>query len=399
MKEKKSILVVTTSFPRFTGDVVGGGNFIYELCQKLKDSFNLFVLAPVMKGVKSEYEVNDIYVKRFNYFPGTFGDLIGKSSIIENLRLNKIKFFVVPFYLFFNLMAIIQIVKKNKIEIINAHWTMPSGFVSILYKIIFDKKIKVLVTAHGSDINISWGIIGRIVNKFVLKNADCITAVSNELKNKISDLGCKKNIEVIPMGINTEIFKPSYDSKLKSIIGVNGFMVLFVGIFNEVKGIEYLLGAMPEVVDKIPDCKLVLVGDGDIKEKLKILCRELKIENHVVFIGYVSQNELPKYYSSADVVVLPSISEGSPLVLPEALSCGAFVITSDLPIYRQYITDGENGFIVSPKNSNSIAEKVIYTFKNFETYKFTKINSIERIQNNFSWENIGLRYKNKMEKL
>jgi len=199
------------------------------------------------------------------------------------------------------------------------------------------------------------------------------------------------------MGINTDIFKPSYDNTIKSNIGIKGYMLLFVGIFNEVKGIEYLLGALPSVIKEVPDCKLVLIGDGDIKDKLKMLCNKLGIENHVLFLGYISQNELPKYYSSADIVILPSLNEGSPLVLPEALSCGALVIASDLPIYRKHIIDGKNGFIVPRQDSAILASKIIDILANLNKYDSVKESNRNYVARVFSWEIIGNRYKNLIE--
>lgn len=108
MSDKKNILVVTTSFPRFEGDVVGGGGFIYELCQTLKGTYNIFVLAPAMEGTTAQNRINGIYVKRFNYLPQKWSGLIGKSSIIENLRINKSKLFLIPLFLTFNLISILQ---------------------------------------------------------------------------------------------------------------------------------------------------------------------------------------------------------------------------------------------------------------------------------------------------
>jgi len=353
----------------------------------------MHVLAPHFKNAPAFSEIEKIKVHRYKFFPFNGCDLINQSGLAETLSRDKVKLLLVPFLLFFQLVNIRRLVEVHQISVIQANWTIPQGIVAAVYKKLLNPKIKILLTSHGSDLNMSFGSLGKNLNRFVLKNVDVLTVVSNSLREKAGELGHTKDIEVIPMGIDTTHFRPVEGTQsLKENLGIKKWMLLFVGYFNEVKGIEYILRAMPEILKQHPETTLVLAGDGILKSKLKEIVKELMMEKAVIFTGLVEQKRLPLYYSAADIVLMPSLSEGSPVVLPEALSCGAIVITSDLPIYREHIKDGENGFIVRQKDSKGIANKVTSLLGDYNKFLPIKKMNREHVVNSFEWDNIASRY-------
>jgi len=149
-KNEKNILVFTSTFPTFIeGDATPP--FVYELSKRLaqKEGFHIVVLTPFRKGSKVFEERDGLRIYRFKY---GFTSLC-EGGILPNLKKNKFLFFQVPFFLFFAFVNLAKIVKKEKIDIIHAHWIIPQGFISVLYKKLFRKKeLKIICTSHGSDL-------------------------------------------------------------------------------------------------------------------------------------------------------------------------------------------------------------------------------------------------------
>jgi glycosyltransferase involved in cell wall biosynthesis len=177
----------------------------------------------------------------------------------------------------------------------------------------------------------------------MIKNSDMISTVSSDLKSQVLQIGGKQ-AEVCSMGINTEVFRPIKD--LSSIIASFGKhkpqkIMIFIGSLIYNKGIKDLVMALPKVLEKQKDSMLLIVGEGNLKEDLINLVKILKVEENVKFYGFISNENIPALLSLADLLVLPSYSEGFPLVVMEALSCGCPVLVSDLPQFKEIERDNK----------------------------------------------------------
>jgi len=135
--------------------------------------------------------------------------------------------------------------------------------------------------------------------------------------------------------------------------------VLFIGRLSPVKGLEHLLAAMPSVLEQLPGTRLRILGgeepdDGPYHE----LAREHGVADHVDFGGVVDRGELPGIYAEADVLALPSLSEGHALAPLECLASGTPVIASDIPGLQETVTDGANGLVVPPSDPAALADAI-----------------------------------------
>lgn len=175
------------------------------------------------------------------------------------------------------------------------------------------------------------------------------------------DYVCKHfpgDYEIIPNGIDTKHFNPAVPPVAEFMDGrVN---ILFVGRLEKRKGLDYLLGAYAEVKRKIPEARLIVVGPGT---RLRRKYEKYVAQNHledVVFIGYSDYSELPGYYSTADVVCSPAIGrESFGIVLLEAMATGRPLVASDIPGYTSVVTDGIEGILVPPQNTQKLAEALV----------------------------------------
>jgi colanic acid/amylovoran biosynthesis glycosyltransferase len=164
----------------------------------------------------------------------------------------------------------------------------------------------------------------------------------------------------IPMGVATSVFDAASHATAASGHGDRP-TVLFVGKFVPKKGVPVLLAAMAQLRAAGVQARLQLIGGGPLEESLRAEARRLAVDEDVEFLGWVKNHELPGRYARADVVCVPSIedahgeTEGTPVVLQEALSCGALVVASRSSGIGDVLRDGENGWIVPPGDAVALA--------------------------------------------
>lgn len=388
----KNILVLASTFPRWKNDTTP--SFVYNLEKRLSDKFNIDVLVPHFKGAKKKEIEGNLKIHRFRYFwPEEWQKLCYGGGILPNLRKNKLLWIQGFTLIICEFFSAIRIIKKNGTELIHAHWIIPQGIVAFILKKFF--KIPYIITVHGSDI---FGLKNSFLTKAkknILINADYITAVSNAIKDEIIRIiNTNKNISVVPMGVDLSLFNPDkYDETIKKNHQIKGPLLLFVGRLEDIKGIKYLIKSMLKIIKKSPNAKLLIIGEGPIKKNLEELINNLKLNKSVLLIGALSHEELPKYYSTSDFFISPSIKtksghvEGFGLTLVEASLSGSLIIGTKTGGIQDIIEDKKTGFLVEENNSESIADKVIQLLKNKSLYKKVKSNGRNINLKKFSWEN------------
>lgn len=246
-------------------------------------------------------------------------------------------------------------------ELVHAHNAFPDAIAAVG---VYGSRLPVVVTVHGSDINHFAGkpdIRPAIVR--ALGNADLIIAVSDDLRRKVRDLGVRTDVKVIPNGIDTSLFRPGPKDDAARELGLDPARprILFAGNFLPVKGIEYLVRAMPAVLEQAPGCELVLLGarpgTGDRGLYTEPI-RDSGVDASVTIVERVAHNLLPVWYRAADVFVLPSVHEGFGLVAAEALACGRPVVATRCG-GPEDIVKGHTGYLVPPRDPEALADAVI----------------------------------------
>lgn len=219
--------------------------------------------------------------------------------------------------------------------------------------------------------NITHFIRNRFLTRHFIADGESIKKLI-EQKNNIPS----KKITVIHNGINPE--EMSRDSLLRKEIRAefglkdNEALIGSVGRLVEFKGYKYLLTAFKIIVEKIPDAKLIIVGDGELMESLKAQARTLKINERVIFTGF--RDDLKAVYSAFDMYVNSSIEGGGelfPFSVLYAMAQGLPIVAAKVGDIPEMIQDNENGFLVPERSPYKIAEKVLELVNNpdlFITY-------------------------------
>lgn len=348
----KKIIVVTSSYPLKEGDF--NGVFVHELCKALKKDVEVLVVAPWVNGVEKEEVINGIKIFRHSQFFWNINFAYG-TDISRKLEKNPFLYFVSPFFLIYQILLIKKLVRKHKVEIIHAQWLFPAGLAAVLYKIIFNKKIKIVVSLLGADIwDFKKGWRAKIA-RFVLNKSNFVGTQNSALLLEAKRLGLKNAGGVIPMGIDTNKFNPAkFNFKIKKNYNANGPLLLFVGTLIPRKGIYPLIVAAKELKKFHPEFKLLIIGDGDLKAIISSYIKANYLSNNICLLGGISYEKLPQFYATADIFILPSLSEGFPLVVMEALSSGANVVVSDIPAYSSLKNEGSLIKMIKAGDSDSI---------------------------------------------
>ena len=245
-----------------------------------------------------------------------------------------------------------------------------------------------------------------IFEKEIARKADKIITTSpieKEIIKNLFDISEEK-IKTITIGVDTKIFRPIKTKRARKLARIenNGKITLYVGRIEWRKGIGTLLYAFREVIKNYSNAKLYVIGGGKSKsarkleeaeyERLKKISQELGIEKRINFLGPKKQNELYKYYSAADVCIVPSYYEPFGIVPLESMACGTPVIASRTGGLRYTVKDKITGCLFEPKNYNDLAEKINIVLKNGKD--FYAGNCLKRISDEFQWEEIADQYEN-----
>jgi len=363
------VLVTASTFPRWKNDSTP--SFVLDLCKNLKkEGIDIIALAPHYPGAKFEEVLEGVKVYRFPYlWPYKYQKVCYDGGILPNLKRSHLAKFQLPLFFFFELYYTLKLILTEKVDCVNSHWVIPQGLVGALSGKLLG--VKHLPTIHAADLfSLEKMPFKNNIASFIFKNSTAVVVVSSQLKERFSNLlsgqKAKSKIHVIPMGIDTEVFKPKKNVRqLKSKYGITSkFVALAIGRFVEKKGFEYAIRAMKLVTAKTKNISLILIGDGPLRKQLENLVSELDLKDYVKFVGWADKNTLVDYYSLADVVLVPSIvtdsgdTEGMPVVVLEALAMGKPIIASNVGGISDFIESGKNGFLVAQKNSNQIVDKL-----------------------------------------
>ncbi len=392
-KKLKHILILTSSFPSFSGDHSGGGGFILTLSRKINPFYSQIILAPKLYNYKVIGYTSGLKIMRFGFLPFKNFYRFFQNGIYSGFKKN-IMFLFIPFYLISQIFNSYKLIKKYSIDLLQCHWIIPQGISGILLKKILKKrKLKLIITVHGSDWLKENNPLLKYLKHKILKNCNHIVTVSKFLADDIVNSNIANRISIVPMGIDTDLFNENKkDFLLRIKYQAESKLIVTAGRLIKNKGIHILIRAFSLYLENDPKAKLIIAGNGEYQSDLLKLAKNLHVLNNVIFAGYIDHKQLASLYASCDLCIFPSFSEGLGLAIGEAMSCGAVVIATDLPAIKDLINDDKNGFIVPPNDVNGLYNKILQIFNNDPDITSVRIAAREHIKNNFSWDIVAEKY-------
>ena len=247
-------------------------------------------------------------------------------------------------------------------DLIDAHFAYPSGVVAAKLGRYFRKPV--VITCRGSDILQfpKLPLIGRRI-RWALRQATRLIAVSNEISEAMQVLGADpEKISVIPNGVDCEKFRPVGKQEARRRLGLPADrpIVLSVGSLRELKGMHLLVDAAPAIRKRFPDVLVLIVGGAaphcdDYSNVVRCRVEAHGLDDHVRLVGPRPHEELPLWYSAADVFVLLSSREGSPNVLMEALACGTPAVATSVGGIPDVLSQPGLGILLKERSASAAA--------------------------------------------
>ena len=405
------IVMLTTSFPRTDDDYLA--RWILELGQELEiRGTTSIIIAPHATGLNQSDIIGGMKVHRFKYAPEQF-EVLGYGKFLPHestksktktlsLYIRNILLFI-PF-LTSMFISTMHACKKDKTYVILSHWAFPAGLIGIVIAKIFG--IKHCAQIYGTDLVFLKRFKLKWLGRYIMKNSSSIIAISQYTKDVAVDFGINPDkIKVIPVGTYYPKEIPDHNlHALKNELGLSSNEIIFtIHRLIPLKGTSYLIRAMSMIIKNCPDAILIIGGEGPERDKLEALAKELCVENNVVFVGRISEEQLPVYYKLCDVYVIPSIrdkwgnTEGLGMPVIEAMSYGKPVVGFDVGGPKYTIEDGVNGYSVKEKDWEKMGERIITLLKNERLRTKFGDNGRHTVSEKFSWNKVSERYRFSLE--
>lgn len=381
------VLVLASTYPRWKDDHEPG--FVHELAKRLVDRFRVIVLCPHAIGALPREILDGVEIVRYRYAPERWETLANNGGIVTNLRMSRWKCLLIPGFVLAQAWHAWRLLRKENIEVIHAHWLIPQGLIAAVLRSLPGARVPFVATAHGSDLQALHGRVMDALRRFVARKASRITVVSSMLRNALEGMGVfPAKVLVLPMGVDLDgRFAPDGGSRRSTN------EILFVGRLVEKKGVDRLLDAMPEVMRRVSDARLVVAGHGPMLTALKEQSERLGVSGAVDFLGAVAQQELPALYRKAALFVAPfSKEEGLGLVLVEAIGCGCPVLVGDAPAVVDILGEAWAKHTVDPADAEALSARIITVLLAPELAREQVDWLRERISTRFGWEGVADAY-------
>ncbi len=282
------------------------------------------------------------------------------NIIYHEVEISTYPLFEFPLYTLALASKMVEVSRYEKLDILHCHYAIPHAASAYLAKQIIGSKAPVIITTlHGTDITLV-GLEPSFLPlmKFTIEQSDGVTAVSKYLKDKTtSNYSVVKDIEIIPNFVDTTIFRRIESPPVpQSLVESGNRVIVHTSNFRPVKRVPDVIHIFYEIQKTIPST-LILIGDGPDRSQCELICRELKIQEKVKFVG--KQTEIVPLLSIADLFLMPSQSESFGLSALEAMSCGVPVISSDVGGLPELQLHGKTGFIAEQGNIKNMAQYAI----------------------------------------
>lgn len=223
------------------------------------------------------------------------------------------------------------------------------------------------------------GLAGKLLERGLFDLTDNHVAVSLKTKRDLHNTGLRRDIHIVPNGVDFGRIREIKPSPHHSD-------VIFVGRLIKEKNVHLLLNALALIKEDVPDIKAVIIGDGPERRNLEVLAYRLGVQKNVEFLGFLREHEeVIAFMKASKVFAFPSIREGFGIVVVEANASGLPVVTVDHPMNasKDLIVEGKNGF-VAQVDERDFAEKILTALENRKKMKFVSTN----IASEYDWNGI-----------
>lgn len=395
-----NIGMITSSYPRFEGDIAG--TFVRSLAEEVtRLGHQVHVFAGYDPAQREP--ASPVHAHRFRYAPVKTWHRIGYGQSLESdVALRKGNWPLLPLYATAAVAAMVSWHSRVRFDLIHAHWVVPGGGVGHAVSLLSGAPL--VISLHGSDVfMLEKNAVARQTASAAFGRARCVTGCSSDLLERAQQHGLSPSrSRLIPYGVDTGRFRPdeALGQQEKSRLGMpmDAPVVLALGRLVYKKGFEYLVRAMPRLLEQSPDLRVVIAGGGALEEELRHLARDLGVEPHLLLPGSVPWEETVRYLNLADVFVVPSVHDqegnvdGLPNTALEAMACGKPLVASRVAGIPEVVRDGENGLLVEEKNPAHLAEAIARLLGSPDLAQRMGQANRAKIEQELTWRSVAKRF-------
>jgi len=352
------------------------------------------------------YEITKRIINiKFDLITAKFSQNLPDSEVVDNITVyrvgqgKKIDKYLYPLKAFFLAQ---KLNRQNNYYLIWAMMATWAGMAALVFK-LFHPKIKYLLTLQSGDSDSfirkrTW--FWYPIYRQIYTRANHIQAISRWLAKRARSYGYQKEISIIPNGVDLAKMQNSINReqgiKLKNKLQIpkNNKIIFTSSRLVKKNDIASLIRAFAILVVgcQLP-VSLIIAGCGKLEQKLKQLTKDLKLENHVIFLGQVDYDEISKYYSLADIFVRPSLSEGQGIAFIEAMAAGLPIIATPVGGIPDFLLDKKTGLFCQVKNPEDLAEKIKLLLADKKLYLEIQKNGLELVKQKYDWNLIAAKMK------
>ena len=364
-----SILFLTNSYPDF--DSSYRAIFIKKMAHLLqKEGYKISIVTPkIYRNSPYCEEQNGTRVYRFPFFARN-------KLLIEH---QKIPYLKMIFYYISGFFLTIYIILKHRSELIHVHWAIPTGLIGVWAGKLLRKPV--VVTIHGSDFRMATERSSFLTKIFlyVCQRAKQIMCVSELQEKEIQKMGIRQEkILTFPMGIDKSFLEVGRNRGGKLVS--QSHIVLSNRNFLPLYNVSLLIRAIPTVLKEEPHTEFIIAGDGQEREALSREAENLNVRSFIKFLGRVPHERMANLIAQADIYVSTSLYDGTSVSLLEAMGSGAFPIVTDIPANREWITNGQNGFLVPIDEEKYLASRIIDAIRDPRLLEKVRIENLSIVE-------------------
>jgi glycosyltransferase involved in cell wall biosynthesis len=360
------------------------------------------VLLPSGPRVPASWTEQGVEARSFRYAPRRFEVLGYGRSLRADEAIRGASRLVAPLYVLGARRALARELSAGAWDVVHAHWVVPNALVAAP----FGRRVPLVVGLHGSDVFLAERPLVRPFVARALRRTRGLTSCSPELARRVEAVGFDRaRSRVIPYGVDVGLFRPDPERRplWRERLGVppDAPLVLAVGRMATKKGFHLLVDVLPRLLERRPDARIVLAGDGDRRAELERAAAPLG--DRVRFVGAVLHDELPDLYRAADLFVLPAVHDprgnvdGLPNVILEAMASGLPVVASAISGIPLAVADGETGRLFAEDDREALLEAVVGLLDDEPARRRMAAAARRRTERELTWDAVAARYREAYE--
>jgi glycosyltransferase involved in cell wall biosynthesis len=357
--------MLTTSYPRFPGDSVG--TFMEPIARGVAArGHEVHVVAPWHPLLQRGEEEDGVRFHFYRYAPTRRLNIFGYAAAMRaDVSLRGAAYVVAPLALAQGWRAARRVARRQGATVMNGHWLIPGGVTAALAT----PWLPLVISMHGTDVYVAeTSAPARAAARAAFARAGAVTACSDDLARRAVAIGADPDrVEVVPYGVDVSRFRPdpAARAELRAQLSVapDVTLILAVGRLVRKKGFEYLIDAMPTVIDR-GRAILAIGGAGDLGEELRARAQRSGAAGAIRFLGGLNQDEVARYLAAADIAVVPSVRDdsgnvdGLPNVVMEALASGTPLVTTPAGGIGAVVTDQQTALVVPERDPAALAAAI-----------------------------------------